>query len=256
MEHPLFQSKLSFQLNNTVALIKLYTQINYSSVHLPNPMPHRMAGTTERLPQQQFEGEHQTERMLTNTPMPQGNHQQHFTSGVSFHDAVSPVISFIQFLGIMPLKGLKSHDFKTIKFAYMSFSMLSCLIFLICDLIVIVTYTIYLRVMGGVDISSASMQPNYIQISIDNYNVSHYSDSSFPLDGTSCLSWIPSFGIEVATHNYKVGEDGKQISSTSFHQQGLVDSKTKSYYDFYCNWCLVLGGACSIPRKCYLWVHC
>ncbi|KAL5291371.1 Gr64a family protein [Megaselia abdita] len=61
----------------------------------------------------------------------------------------------------MPLKGLKgslslSHDSKTIKFAYVSFSMLSCLTFLICDLIVIVTYLMYLPAMGGFNISSAT----------------------------------------------------------------------------------------------------
>lgn len=85
---------------------------------------------------------------------------QHYPLGVSFHDAVSPVISFIQFLGIMPLKGLKEssfHDFKAIKFAYMSFSMLSCLTFLICDLIVMLTYLMYLPAIGGLNIFNASM---------------------------------------------------------------------------------------------------
>lgn len=77
--------------------------------------------------------------------------------GYSFHDAVSPVIYFVQFLGIMPLKGLKSHNLKTIKFAYISLSMLSGLSFLICDLMVIVTCIMYYKAIDDLNISTAGL---------------------------------------------------------------------------------------------------
>lgn len=126
------------------------------------------------------------------------NHH-HYSPGASFHEAVSPVISFIQFFGILPLKGLKSYDFRAIKFAYISFSMLSCLTFIVCDLIVIASCIVYYRGKSAWNLFNASKYLNDICMYRMNDSQCCYSSlnswCNFSLDKSSYLSGVPLFGI-------------------------------------------------------------